>query len=235
MVKVANYSLLSSPFEPLNRILSNHITRVFWSWSLHSTFFFHLRMLTSSFETSSARNGTTSKPAKATEPKEAALVTKEWPVFSMAGEIVWLKKPRKNPRMQRIGVFLTLLRKEILQKRVYLPRWSKSKVDGIYIYIRTYPTRIQQRFMFMSFEPLQHLRKKRWDYGGFHENPHAVSKHSPASWAIRSPLHHSNILKPGFGWHKSNCCHRLTRLWDPLSWPTSSSYIIHFVFCLSVF
>lgn len=38
-------------------------------------------MLTSSFETSSARNGTTSKPAKATEPKEAALVTKDGRFF----------------------------------------------------------------------------------------------------------------------------------------------------------
>ena len=38
-------------------------------------------MLTSSFETSSARNGTTSKPAKATEPNEAALVTKDGRFF----------------------------------------------------------------------------------------------------------------------------------------------------------
>lgn len=155
--------------------------------------------------------------------------------FSMAGgEIVWLKKPRKNPRMKRTGVFLTLLRKEMGQRRVYLPRWSKSKIDGIFKFKLT-----QHEFNKGScscrFEPFSIYEKRRWDYGGFHENPHAVSKHSPACWAIRSPLHHFNILKPGFGWHKSNCCHRLTRLWDPLSWPTSSSYIIHFVFCLSVF
>lgn len=150
------------------------------------------------------------------------------------------------------GVFLTLLRKEIGQKMVYRDDPSQKLIK---FYIRTYPTRIQQRFMFMSYEPFSifkilvlsrvsssEQRKKPWDYGGFHENPHAVSKHSPyfqaASWAIRSPLHHSNILKPGFGWHNSSCCHRhngLTRLWDPPSLPTSSSYIIHFVFCLSVF
>ena len=79
-------------------------------------------MLTSSFETSSARNGTTSKPAKATEPKEAALVTKDGRFFHGRRDCLVEKKPRKNPRMKRIGVFLTLLQKEILQKRVYLPR-----------------------------------------------------------------------------------------------------------------
>ena len=61
-------------------------------------------MLTSSFETSSARNGTTSKPAKATEPKEAALVTKDGRFFH-GGEIVWLRKHRKNPRMKQRCVF----------------------------------------------------------------------------------------------------------------------------------
>ena len=157
MVKFTNYSLLSSPFELLNRILSNHITPVFGSW-LNSTLF---SISGCSPHRSKLRVHVMVPPAdppRLLNPRRPPWLQR-MAGFSMAGGgIVWLKKPRKNPRMKRIGVFLTLLRKEIGQKRVYLPRWSKSKIDEI-LYSNlpnTDPTKVHVHVVW-ALQPLQNI------------------------------------------------------------------------------